>query len=128
LAETGRVLRRAGSSLAAVVEDGRLLGTVSEHDIVVSACSVGFDPEALAVGEICNTHPLLCPFDVDLRFALRLMREHQQGSLLLTDGNDDPAGIVSLLELLELFEGLAPAESSEPAPEYVHRVRGDTLT
>jgi CBS domain-containing protein len=126
VAEAGVALRDALGGVVAVVEEGRLLGSVSERDLAVKACAGGQDPNTVTVAEIFDSHPVVCAFDADLKYALGLMREHRQTWLIVSNGNGAPAGAVSLLQLLEVIDDFVPEESTGPEPEYVHRVRGDT--
>lgn len=125
LAEAGRKLRDGATGIAVVIEDGRLVGTVSERDLAVRGCARGLDPEETSIVEVYDPQPLLCPADADVRHALGLMRENARVWLVLTDRDHAPVGAVSLNQLLDLLWDLVPRETSGPEPEYVHRVRGD---
>lgn len=126
LAEAGRRLREAGTGIAAVVEDGRLVGTVSERDLAVRGCAEGLDPERAAIAAVFDPQPLVCPVDAGVRYALQLMRENGRIWLIVVDRDQVPVGTVSINQLLDLLWHLVPSEPAGPEPEYVHRVRGDT--
>jgi predicted transcriptional regulator len=126
LAEAARALRDAAGGVAAVIDRGRLVGTVSERDLALEGCARGLDPGTATVSEIQDVAPVLCPVDADLKYALRLMRERRQSWLVVTDPAAVPVGVVSLTDLLHVLEDLVPDAATGPEPEYVHRVRGDT--
>ena len=81
----------------------------------------------LVTGELpfFDRDPIACSGDFPLRSALALMRERQQASLVVLDGEGTIAGVVSLAELLDLLEHLVPEETDGPEPEYVRQVRGE---
>lgn len=119
------ILREAGSEVAAVMVDGQLFGCLSESALVRAMCADGFDPHALTVRQVCDRQPPLCPVTAAVGHALKLMREHRQGWLVLIDDRHDPVGTVSLVELLDLIVTRLPEQYRGPEPESVHRVRGD---
>lgn len=127
LAEAGRRLRDAATGIAVVVQDGRLIGTVSERDLAVRGCASGLDPQSASVAEVYDPQPLVCAADAGLRHALQLMRENGRVWLVVVDHAQAPVGAVSVNQLLDLLWHLVPEEPSGPEPEYVHRVRGDTM-
>jgi CBS domain-containing protein len=69
-----------------VVEDGRLVGVLTDRDIVVRAVAQGLDPSAAQVGEVASTGPITVAPDQSLDEALRLMAQHQVRRLPVVDG------------------------------------------
>jgi CBS domain-containing protein len=128
LIDAGVALRTAGTPVLAVVQDGQLVGSVSERDLAVKGCGAGLQPGDVNVWAICDRNPAVCPAETALSSALALMRTRGQPWLLVLDHDKRVSGVVSLDALIEGLSGLVPSESTGPEPEYVHRVRGDDVT
>src|SRR5439155_9091298 len=60
-----------------VVEDGRLVGIVTDRDIVVRVVAAGKDPKTLQVGEIMSADPISVSPDDDVAEAAKVMAERQ---------------------------------------------------
>jgi CBS domain-containing protein len=60
-----------------VVDGGRLIGMVTDRDIVVRGISDGSDPHAIQAGDIASRDLVTVRPDDDLDEALRLMAQHQ---------------------------------------------------
>ena len=64
-----------------VVEaDKRLVGIVTDRDIVVKVVAAGKNAEQTPVKEAMTPNPASCKEDDDLDFALKLMKERQAGA------------------------------------------------
>ena len=120
-------MRSAASCVLPVIENGRLLGTVSDWDLAVKGCGAGLDPRAVTVSEVVNRDPPICRTDMKLKSVLALTRAHHQTWSIVLDNRGTVAGVVSLVGLLALLETLVPYESTGPEPEYVRRVRGVSI-
>ena len=125
LIDAGRALQNGRTPLLAVTQDGQLLGTVSERDLAVKGCGAGLSPGDATVSAICDRDPAVCATTTKLASALALMRKRRQPWLLVIDGDERVAGVVSIDALIAVLAGLVPDEGNGPEPEYVHRVRGD---
>ncbi|MFO8152332.1 CBS domain-containing protein [Thioalkalivibrio sp.] len=126
LVEAGRALQAAATPVLAVIQDGALLGTISERDLAVKGCGAGLKPEDVNVAAICERRPAVCPSATRLSQALGMMQKRSQPWLLVLDGEERLAGVVSLNALISVLADLVPEEGSGPEPGYVRRVRGGT--
>src|SRR6185295_9397962 len=63
-----------------VVDDGRIVGLVSERDIGVVEGLVGFDPQAVTVGDIMARSPYTVAPDTSIADVARGMTETRYGS------------------------------------------------
>lgn len=125
LVDAGRALQTTGSPVLVVIQDGQLLGTVSDRDLAVKGCGGGRRPEAVTVLDICDRNPAVCPIGTRLSRALEMMKERSQPWLVVVGHDDQVAGVVSLDSLISVLAGLVPEEGGGgPEPEYVQRVRG----
>lgn len=124
LQEAGVVMQKAEVGLLPVFDDGHLMGTVSERDLAIHGCGAGFDPRGVDVSQVMNRNVAVCMVHSDLKFAIQLMRTNNQIGLIVLDTAGCLMGLVSLFDLLDIFEGLVPERSEGPMPESVLRVRG----
>lgn len=125
LKEAGAAMREAGTGVLPIVEGGRLVATLSERDLAVKGCGAGLDPRSTRVSALVNGTPAACPGHLPLKAALEEMRRHRQTWLVVLGGEARVSGIVSLVALLEVLEGLVPEEAEGPELNSVRRVRGD---
>ena len=77
-----------------VVKDGRLVGMVTDRDIVVRVLAEGRDPSSTTVGEIASSDLETVSPDDDLETALRKMASSKVRRLPVVEG-DQLVGIVA---------------------------------
>jgi CBS domain-containing protein len=80
-----------------VAEGDRLVGMVTDRDLVVRALAEG--RPRMAVSEIMSSEVLCCHADQPVEEAARLMEEHGVRRLVVLDREDRPVGVVSLHDL-----------------------------
>jgi CBS domain-containing protein len=117
------LMAERGRSVLAVERRDVLVGTVGQRELAL-ACAAGRPPEETPVSQIMRTHIASCSVDADLRAALAQMTDEGVDALLVRS----PKGtVIGLLTRLRVLEALAfpDDEPRGPAPEYVHRVRGE---
>jgi len=78
-----------------VVESDRLVGIVTDRDIVLKVVAGGRNPEQAAVKEAMTPNPVSCKEDDDLEYALRLMKERQVRRMPIVDGGGRLTGIIA---------------------------------
>jgi len=82
------------------VHDGeKLVGVLTDRDIVVRAVATGMDPIQTRVGQVMTPAVVYCYEDQDVHEAARLMEEHQIRRLLVLARDERLVGIVSLGDL-----------------------------
>jgi len=82
-----------------VVESDRLVGIVTDRDIVLKVVAGGRNPEQAAVKEAMTPNPVSCKEDDDLEYALRLMKERQVRRMPIVDGGGRLTGIIALADV-----------------------------
>jgi CBS domain-containing protein len=82
-----------------VCENGRLVGLLTDRDIVVRATSAGQDPCTTAVATVMTTAPHSLQPDALLQDALRVMQQLQVRRLPVLDDQGMLVGILSLGDL-----------------------------
>ena len=122
LASPGESLRKVAKRMAAdgvgflpVGENDRLVGTITDRDIVVRAVAEGRDPSSTKVGDVATREVQTLTPDSSVDDAIKLVREQNVRRIpVVEDGR--PAGIVSIGDLaIERDTDSALADiSSEP--------------
>jgi CBS domain-containing protein len=77
VAESARLMRSEDIGSLPVLENERLVGVVTDRDIVTRLVAEGKDAETTSVGGILSGDPVTLTPDQDLDEALRLMARHQ---------------------------------------------------
>jgi CBS domain-containing protein len=76
-AEAAKLMEQADAGMIPVMDNGDLLGTVTDRDIAIRLVAEGKDPQATPVREIASTSIVTIEPDRDLDEALQLMAKHQ---------------------------------------------------
>jgi CBS domain-containing protein len=75
--EAAKLMEQTDAGMIPVVDDGSLLGTVTDRDIVLRVVAARKDPASTTVAEIASTELVTVRPDQDLDEGLSLMAEHQ---------------------------------------------------
>lgn len=78
-----------------VVDGERLIGMVTDRDIVVRAIAKGKDPRGMPVSEIASQDLVTVDPDDDVDDALRLMAQYQVRRLAVVEEDERLVGVVS---------------------------------
>jgi CBS domain-containing protein len=118
LRDAARTMRKGDFGAMPVVDDGRLVGMLTDRDIVVRSVSEGLDPMSARVGDVASPSPVAVAPDQDLDEAMELMAEYRVRRLPVVDG-ERLVGVVSqadvALEANEKKTGSVVQEISEPS-------------
>lgn len=82
-----------------VCEGGRLIGVLTDRDIVVRSTSAGQDPRTATVADAMTTDAHTVTEDASVLDALRIMEEHQLRRVPVVNEAGKLVGIVSLGDL-----------------------------
>jgi len=82
-----------------VVEEGRVIGVLTDRDIVMRTVAEGINPEDATVGEVMSPRVIRCGEDDDAEEAARIMAAHDVRRVVVTDDRGGVAGIVALADL-----------------------------
>jgi CBS domain-containing protein len=77
VAEAAKVMARENVGPIPIVEGGRLVGVVTDRDLVVRVIAEGRDPESTTVGEVASSDLVTLSPDDSLDQALELLAKHQ---------------------------------------------------
>lgn len=118
LEEAAQLMSDADVGSIPVVEEGRVVGMLTDRDIVVRAIAAGLDPSETRAGDVMTPEVVHCREDDDALEAAELMEDHQIRRVLVTDDEGGLAGIVSLGDLAaEMDEaGRVLRAVSRPSP------------
>ena len=82
-------------SLPVVESDQRLVGIVTDRDLVVKVLAAGRGVEQAAVKEAMTPNPASCREEDDLDQAMKLMKERQVRRMPIVDSGGRLAGIIA---------------------------------
>jgi len=77
LRDAARMMKTGDYGSVPVVEEGRLVGMLTDRDIVVRAVAEGLDASTARVGDIASRDPVTATPDQDLDEALTLMARNR---------------------------------------------------
>ena len=95
IADVARMMRDLDVGIIPVVNNGELMGVITDRDITIRVTAAGLSPFEVTVQDFISPNPVTASPDDDVDKARQLMGEHQIRRLLITDGNK-LVGIVSL--------------------------------
>jgi CBS domain-containing protein len=101
VADAAKVMAQEDVGPVPIVEDGRLVGIVTDRDIVVRVVAEGRDPNATTVKEIASTDLVTVSPGDDLDEALNLLAERQVRRLPVVEG-ERLVGIVAQADVARL--------------------------
>ena len=79
-----------------VVDDGKLVGMVTDRDITVRSVAIGQDPTSTRVNDVMSTDVRTCTVEQSVEDVLAQMADVQIRRVPVVDGNGQVIGIVSL--------------------------------
>ncbi len=78
-----------------IVEGDRVVGMVTDRDVIARVVAEGRDPNSCSVDDIATTDLVTARPDQDINEARQLMAEHQLDRVLVTEEGDRLVGIIS---------------------------------
>jgi len=95
LKEVAQVMESDDVGAVPLVEGERLVGIVTDRDIVIRAIAKGKDPTGMQASEVSSRELVTVHPDDDLSDALELMAQHQVRRLAVTAEDERLVGVVS---------------------------------
>ena len=90
--------RRVGA--ATVLDGARVVGVVTERDVLEKVVACGLDPAATRVGDVMSSPAASIGVDTSVASAAELMRKHHIRHLIVPDENEALAGMTALRYVL----------------------------
>jgi len=104
--DAARLMAENGCGMLPVVDAARrLVGIVTERDIVVRVCSRGYSPAEVQVETIMSRNPVCCRPSDSLARAEELMLAKSKRRIVVTEG-DEIVGILSLSDIAQVEQPL----------------------
>lgn len=98
ISDAARAMRDGNIGDVLVTQDGRLIGILTDRDVVIRVLADGRDPDKTALGDVCSRHlTTLSPNDA-IETAVAKMRESAIRRLPVVE-EGRPVGIVALGDL-----------------------------
>jgi CBS domain-containing protein len=114
IAHAARVMADASIGFLPVCDgDRKVLGVLTDRDIVVRGLAPGLDPTSTLAVTIMTSPAITCLADADLQAAEDLMVEEGKGRIVLTNADGTLAGIVSIGDVI----------ANAPRAEAVHTLK-----
>jgi CBS domain-containing protein len=118
LADAARAMKSGDVGSVPVLDGDRLVGILTDRDIVVRAIAEGRDPQTVTVDEVLSREPVTVDADQNLDDALELMVRHKVRRLPVTE-NGRLVGMLAqadiAIEAKPKDVGKAVEEISQPA-------------
>jgi len=127
LGEAATLMKQQDCGSIPVVENGRLVGIVTDRDIVIRAIAAGKDPKKTRAAEVMCADPITVAPDDDVNVAEREMRERQVRRLpVVEDGRLVGILVTAQLARVERANELGETieEISKPASGRASHARG----
>jgi CBS domain-containing protein len=115
--EAAKVMANEDVGPVPVVQEGRVVGLVTDRDLVIRVLAEGRDPSSTTIGEIASSDLVTVQPDSDLQEALQLMAQNQVRRLPVVEG-EQLVGIVAQADVARAAEeehtGEVVQEISQP--------------
>jgi len=113
LVEAARIMRDLDvGSMPICSNDSKLMGMLTDRDIVVKCLAEGADPGSMTAGSLAEGKPVTIGADDDIREALKTMQEHQVRRLPVIDGHD-LVGIIAQADIARTLPEIATGRTVE---------------
>ncbi len=117
---TLRAVARKMSDLAVgalpVVEDGNLIGIITDRDVSVYAIAMGHDPQSTEVQKVMTREVYTCGAGEDISEAAKIMEQHKIRRLTVMGGDQSLAGFLSVDDIAPVSGDLAGAVLEAATP------------
>lgn len=100
LAAVAALMLDGDCGILPVVDDGKLVGVVTDRDMYIALATRDRRASELTVGEVAHKPVYTCESDEDVTTALETMEQHRVRRLPVTGFGDIVVGIVSINDLI----------------------------
>lgn len=99
--EAAELMKREDVGLVPVVPDNskKLIGVLTDRDIVLEVVAAGHDPRGTAVSEVMTSDPISCQPHDSVEAVMERMAARQVRRIPIVDNNGDIVGIVSQADI-----------------------------
>ena len=100
VAEAAAIMLQADCGILPVVENGKLIGVVTDRDLFIALATRNLRASDITVGDVARRAVLTCRPEDDVDRALNIMRERQVRRLPVQDSGGRLVGIVSMNDIV----------------------------
>ncbi|MER5863060.1 CBS domain-containing protein [Kitasatospora sp. NPDC002040] len=112
LADAARIMKeRDVGALPICGEDQKLLGILTDRDIVLKCVAQGLDPATVTAGELAQGRPMVVEADEDVDQVLRVMEQHRVRRLPVIDHPDHK--LVGMISEADIARGMPQERVAE---------------
>ena len=111
--DAARVMRDENVGSLPLVEGGRLVGTLTDRDIIVRVIADGRDPHSVSAGEIASRDLVTVDPQQNLDDALRLMAQHQVRRIPVVEEDGRLVGVVAQADVAQEAKSKRVGEAVE---------------
>lgn len=111
-----REMKDKGVGALPVVEDGKLIGIITDRDVSVYAIAMGHDPQSTEVQKVMTREVFSCSADQDISEAAKIMEQHKVRRLTVMSSNEVLAGFLSVADIAPFSGELAGAVLEAATP------------
>lgn len=102
--DAAKLMKGEETGIAPIVEDGRLIGVVTDHDITLRVVAEGRDPRTTKVEDVASRDVVTLDPGQDLDEALAVMVQHALRRLPVIEEDGTLVGMVSHADVLRHVE------------------------
>jgi len=107
LRATARTLSDLNIGALPVVDDGKLVGIITDRDVSVHAIAIGREPQSTDVKTVMSKEVFTCYENQSLAEAAHIMEEHNIRRLVVLDSNENVVGILTVDDIAQVSHELA---------------------
>ena len=111
VAEAARLMWEGDCGILPVVDDGKLVGVVTDRDMYIALATRNKLASDITVGEVARPQVFTCGPDDDVEGALEIMRKHRVRRLPVEGFGGTVAGIVSMNDIVLAAGARKPVRS-----------------
>ena len=101
VAYAAKMMKQENVGIAPIVEGNRLIGTLTDRDIVTRVVAEGKNPQMVTSREAASTAPITVDPEENLDEALRLMATHQVRRLPVVEPDGRVVGVLAQADVAE---------------------------
>jgi CBS domain-containing protein len=116
LRAVARKMSDLGVGALPVVEDGNLIGIITDRDVSVYAIAMGHDPQSTEVQKVMTREVYTCGAGEDISEAAKIMEQHKIRRLTVMGGDQSLAGFLSVDDIAPVSGDLAGAVLEAATP------------
>ncbi len=99
LSEAADRMRTFNTSALPVVENNRIVGLITDRDIVIKAAAAGMNPKTTPIGHVMARQVACCSEQDEVEEAARIMEGYQVHRLIVLGADGRAVGILSVGDL-----------------------------